>query len=222
MKYLKVWTSFRQTISMLSDEEKGRLFEAMLLYAECGQEIELTGNERIIWPGARQGIDLAAIKNETNKNNGMKGGRPPDGNSKKTDRNRTKPKRTETNRNEPTETEQNRTEPKNDNQDSAAGYPFGLTDADIHESLERDRQIEECARYMGLETTMAALDKAKDMAHKYGLENLLAAMRKAVDVHEWRYVEGILKKGGASAEPGQEQAPKAQAAAEAQEEVNWL
>ena len=54
------------------------------------------------------------------------------------------------------------------------------------------------------------------------MENLLAAMRKAVDVHEWRYVEGILKKGGASAEPEQEQAPKAQAAAEAQEEVNWL
>ena len=218
MKYLKVWTNFRQVISELDDAEKGRLFDAMLLYAETGEEKELVGKERILWPGARQGIDLTAQRNETLRNNGMKGGRPTEDGETKTKRNQTKPNKTKANQEEPKKTRENQTEPKQED----TGYPFGLTDADIHESLERDRQIEECARYMGLETTMAALDKAKDMARRYGLENLLAAMRKAVDVHEWRYVEGILKKGGVSTEPGQGQTPQAQTAAETPEEVNWL
>ena len=221
MKYLKVWTNFREVISMLDDAEKGRLFEAMLLYADSGTEMELTGNERIVWPGAKQGIDLTARKNETLRNNGTKGGRPTEKGEKKTKQNQTKPNRTKDNQSEPKETKPNQTEPKEDSPEET-GYPFGLTEQEIHASLERDRQIEECAHYMGLETTMAALDKAKDMALKYGLENLLAAMRKAVDVHEWRYVEGILKKGGVSADTGQGQEPKAPASAEAQEEVNWL
>ena len=38
MDYLKVWTSFRELMEPLSDAEKGRLFEAMLAYAENGEE----------------------------------------------------------------------------------------------------------------------------------------------------------------------------------------
>lgn len=73
MDYLKVWTSFREVIAPLSDAEKGRLFEAMLLYADTGVEpSEFRGNERFLWPTAKQGIDLAAKKSETNRANGSK------------------------------------------------------------------------------------------------------------------------------------------------------
>ena len=77
MVFLKVWTSFREVISELSDAEKGRLFEAMLLYAETGEELrEPVGNERFVWPAAKQNIDRTALKNEILRRNGMKGGRP--------------------------------------------------------------------------------------------------------------------------------------------------
>lgn len=93
-----------------------------------------------------------------------------------------------------------------------------MTEEDIHVSLEVDRQIEEAARYVGLETSMAALDSARELARAYGLDNLLAAMREAVDVHTWRYVKGILKKGGAGANPDQ----KPTTSAQDEDEVRWL
>ena len=77
MKYLKVWTSFRDVIQPLSDAEKGRLFDAMLIYTEDGTEpADFAGNERFIWPAAKQIIDLASEKAEKLRQNGLKGGRP--------------------------------------------------------------------------------------------------------------------------------------------------
>ena len=65
MKYLKVWTSFREVIEPLQDAEKGRLFDMMLLYAEEGTDpSNFAGNERFVWPAAKQIIDLAAEKAE--------------------------------------------------------------------------------------------------------------------------------------------------------------
>ena len=73
MDYLKVWTSFREVISPLNDAEKGRLFDAMLLYAETGEEPrDFRGNERILWPAAKQDIDRMTQRSETNKANGSK------------------------------------------------------------------------------------------------------------------------------------------------------
>ena len=57
MEYLKVWTSFAELLEPLSDDECGRLFKAMLLYAQTGETMELTGNERFVWPAARQRIN---------------------------------------------------------------------------------------------------------------------------------------------------------------------
>ena len=75
MKYLKVWTSFREVIEPLQDAEKGRLFDMMLLYAEEGTDPgNFAGNERFVWPAAKQIIDLAAEKAEKLRQNGSKGG----------------------------------------------------------------------------------------------------------------------------------------------------
>lgn len=72
MEYLKIWVSFREVIEPLGDDEKGRLFDAMLRYAENGKEPELSGNERFVWPAARQSIDRAAQKAEIYRNNRSK------------------------------------------------------------------------------------------------------------------------------------------------------
>ena len=57
MKYLKVWVDFRQNLRPFSDAEKGRLFVAMMEYAELGTEPEFGGNERYIWDTAKAEID---------------------------------------------------------------------------------------------------------------------------------------------------------------------
>ena len=60
MKYLKVSTAFAKSIEVLSDAEKGRLFSAMLRYAETGEEPTLNGSERVVWPVAKGNIDKQA------------------------------------------------------------------------------------------------------------------------------------------------------------------
>lgn len=75
MEYLKVWTSFREAIVVLEDDEKGRLFDAMLLYADSGEEpSEFKGNEKFLWPVAKQDIDRTAQKCEALRRNGQAGG----------------------------------------------------------------------------------------------------------------------------------------------------
>ena len=60
MEYLKLFTSFLDNIEPLNDDERGRLFTAMLVYAKDGMEIDLQGNERFVWPVAKQNIDRTA------------------------------------------------------------------------------------------------------------------------------------------------------------------
>ena len=77
MKYLKVWTDFVNVLQPLQDDEKGRLFVAMLNYAATGEEpANFAGNERFLWQVAKRDIDIAADRAETLRQNGMRGGRP--------------------------------------------------------------------------------------------------------------------------------------------------
>lgn len=95
MEYLKIWTSFAEIIEPLNDAERGRLFTAMLIYAERGELPEFKGNERYIWPMAKQAIDRARAESEKQTVNGSKGGRPK--------KNPEKPTETQQNPEKPTE-----------------------------------------------------------------------------------------------------------------------
>lgn len=57
MKYLKVFTDFASVIDALDDASKGRLFVAMLNYAETGVAPALCGDERFVWGYAQMQID---------------------------------------------------------------------------------------------------------------------------------------------------------------------
>ena len=72
MEYLKVWTSFRELLEPLNESERGRLFTAMLEYAETGKVPELKGNERYVWPAAKQSIDNTRDKSEQMRANRIK------------------------------------------------------------------------------------------------------------------------------------------------------
>lgn len=98
MEYLKVWTSFAEIIEPLNDSERGRLFTMMLSYAATGEQPELKGNERYVWPVAKQAIDRTKAENDKLTVNGSKGGRP-------------KAKETNENQDKPNETNENQTKP---------------------------------------------------------------------------------------------------------------
>lgn len=89
MKYLKVFTDFAEAIEPLGEAEIGRLFMAMLKYAETSELPDLRGNEKFIWPTAKLNIDREREHAEKQAKNGSKGGRP------KTQTNPTKPKQSE-------------------------------------------------------------------------------------------------------------------------------
>ena len=72
MDYLKVWCSFRELLEPLNESERGRLFTAMLEYAETGKAPELKGNERYVWPAAKQSIDNTREKSEQMRSNRIK------------------------------------------------------------------------------------------------------------------------------------------------------
>ena len=61
MKYLKVFTDFADAMEELGDAERGRLFTAMLKYAETGAAPDFRGNERFIWPVAKLQIDFKVL-----------------------------------------------------------------------------------------------------------------------------------------------------------------
>lgn len=94
MNYLKVFTDFAAVIEPLGDAECGRLFKAMLAYASTGTEPDFHGNERFIWPAAKQNIDRTAAFSEKQRENGSLGGRP---------KNPTKPCETQNNPTKPSE-----------------------------------------------------------------------------------------------------------------------
>lgn len=80
MEYFKVFNSYLESIGMLNDAERGRLFTALLEYSSTGTVPELSGNERFIFPAMRGQIDRDRAAYEStckiNSRNGKKGGRP--------------------------------------------------------------------------------------------------------------------------------------------------
>ena len=100
MEYLKIFTSFEEVIEPLNDAERGRLLTAMLEYADREEVPEFRGNERFVWPIAKQAIDRERARIDQLHANGSKGGRP---SKSETKDNQTKPNETKQNQTKPNE-----------------------------------------------------------------------------------------------------------------------
>lgn len=57
LAYLQIFADKEELLDPFDDAERGRLLTAMLSYALHDVEIELTGNERYVWPVFRQMIN---------------------------------------------------------------------------------------------------------------------------------------------------------------------
>lgn len=56
-EYFCAYHSYRAWMEMLSDAEKGRLFDALLLYSETGEQLSLSGKEAATFPAMKWNID---------------------------------------------------------------------------------------------------------------------------------------------------------------------
>lgn len=62
MKYVKIFLDSIESLEILSDEERGRLFLAILRYAKSGEVPDLPGNERYLWQMFKRQADRAFEK----------------------------------------------------------------------------------------------------------------------------------------------------------------
>ena len=186
MKYLKIWTSFLELISTLEYDEIGRLFEMMLIYAESGKEPEdIDGNERFLWPVAKQQIDLTAEKNEILRLNGMKGGRP------KTKDNQTEPNETKGNQ---TKAIKERKEKEGNEKESNLSSSFH-TDDDFHRIQSDHDRVLTAAEDAGFRMSNDVRSALITLYADHGMEKILNAMKECVDhgAPNLAYLKAVLK-----------------------------
>lgn len=62
MEYFCAYHSYLSSMELLTDEERGRLFTALLQYSSTGDAQQLCGNERFVFPLMRDQIDRDAKK----------------------------------------------------------------------------------------------------------------------------------------------------------------
>ena len=181
MDYLKVWTDFRQIMEPLTDAEKGRLFEIMLIYAETGEEPQdFQGNERFVWPSAKRDIDNARKKSETNSKNGLKGGRP-----------ETEEKRTEAN-----ETEEKRTEANESLKEKKGNIKENFIDDDNARAIQDEQnRVLDAAEDAGFLKSNSVRAKLLQLFAVHGLDKMLSALDSCVkhSAPNIAYLEAVLK-----------------------------
>lgn len=190
MKYLKVWTSFRDIMNPLSDDEKGRLFDAMLLYAESFTEPSgFTGNERFVWPAAKQWIDLTYSESVRLTENGKKGGRP------KTKTNQIKPTETSENQNKPNKSHKVKEGNINKNNIKESSFIGDDEAAEIQHDHDRVFTAAEDAGFKMSNTVRARLIA---LYADHGLEKMLAGFNECAThgAPTLAYLEAVLKGTG--------------------------
>ena len=198
MKYLKVFTDFASSLAPLSDAECGRLFKAMLEYAMSGQEFDLRGNERFVWPSAKASIDRDQQTYDRKAEGARKAAR----------------KRTSTISYDIVQEksisydivqDKDKDKDKDKEEEERACAREGLTSpAPFMTPEECDRAAQQYDRVkttlvrVGIQPTLQAMDTAMGLLADYGEERLLAALRTASDHDKkggvnWPFVRRILE-----------------------------
>lgn len=194
-EWFKARNIWGAAILSLSDAEAGRLAKALWAYTMTGEQQNLSGAEKGIFAMILMtlGQDEQADADISRKRAlaGSMGGKQKQANASNGQQNK-QMQANASNKNKNKEEEKEDVVVVNGDDDG----PFGLTGADIHQSLLRDQQIETAARSIGLQTTEAGLMRGRRLAEQYGMDKLLDAISKAVDAPKWAYVEGILRNGG--------------------------
>lgn len=82
-RYVKAYYDWAEQMAALDDDERGRLFVAILEYARSGAPPEMSGREAILFPVFKAVVDRDAQKSDTLARNGATGGRASKANASK-------------------------------------------------------------------------------------------------------------------------------------------
>ena len=116
--YVKAFFDWIEQVSALEDDEKGRLFVAILEYARSGEVPDMQGRESILFPVFKSQIDRDMESSAKQSENGKKGGRPRTKTESEENQNKqkqTKRKPTKSNKEEEKEKDKEKDKDKEDN-----------------------------------------------------------------------------------------------------------
>ena len=221
MKYIKVYADFADALALLGDAEQGRLFMAMLRYAQTGTEPDFRGNERFLWPQVKAGIDRCtntygnrcaaaaaarAARGRAASGAGTETNMKPElfqhGGALEPFYKRREEKKRET---PVAPFDGDGTGPQTGADHEAASL---LSDDEARYLQEAFDEVLDAARDIGIPQTSADVRKANALVADYSAAWVLEAVGRAgtgpASARSWRYVEGILRKwraaGGMDAE----------------------
>ena len=121
-EYVPIFFDWMKVTEELNDQEKGRLIDAIVLYASGGDwQDRIKGNERYLFPAFREQVNRS---NQISEARATAGGKP-----KQTETNANKPEQTGTNRAKANEEEENKEkeeEKKKENKKNSPSPLFGF------------------------------------------------------------------------------------------------
>ena len=202
LTFLKLYADMEPLFEPFADEEKGRLFSALMAYVFRGEDTDFEGNERFLWPVLRRHADACAENSRKMAENGAHGGKVKAGKA-----NGSKKKQTEANdsqkekekekekeeEQEKEEEEEKEKEPASGETEPAASSP--ARDSDSH-SGKNGEPVETLTREYGLSTDRITQEALREDLAQYGEDRLRAALREAclsntrerVSVRFWRAI----------------------------------
>ena len=219
LDYLKIFPDIEIMLKRYTDEERGRLFMAMMAYAYRGEEPDFAedAHEWYIWDTIKFKIDQCTETLETKRTSGKKGGsvkqteadaskanqgEAEESNVKHIEADASKVKQTEADASK-ADIYKNKNTNKNKNKSSSSYVPptpcDDLTDDELREIRQEQAETEKAARRVGLPVSaLADQDCMDSLRAEHGANNLLKAIDKLQGAPEksrnWRYVGGILRK----------------------------
>ena len=225
LDYLKIFPDIEVMLKRYTDEERGRLFMAMMAYAYRGEEPDFAddAHEWYIWDTIKLKIDQCAETLESKRTSGKKGG-----SAKQTEADASESKKTQANASSAKQTEADASESviyknKNMNKNKSSSSSSSsyvppppcddLTDDELREIRQEQAETEKAARRVGLPVSaLADQDCMDSLRAEHGINNLLKAIDKLQGAPEksrnWRYVGGILRKEKAAGYTWTEKPPE--------------
>lgn len=167
--YVKAYYDWVEQMAALEDDERGRLFVAILEYARSGAPPEMSGREAILFPVFKAVVDRDAQKSDAMARNGATGGRASKANAskfKQTEANTSKAKPTNNIRHK-TEDKEHKTEDDIPPKSPSAG-----------EAFERFWSV--YPRKVGKQSAKRAFEKVK-----VPLETLVTAVERQKCSDQW-------------------------------------
>lgn len=179
--YVKAYYDWIEQTAALEDDEKGRLFVAILEYARSGEIPDNLGRESLLFPVFKSVVDRDAQKSDALAQNGAAGGRAPKANAskcKQTQANASKCKPTNNIRHK-TEDEEHKTE----NEEHKTENDIPSKSPSTRDAFERFWSV--YPRKIGKQSAKRAFERVK-----VPLETLVTAVERQKCSDQWTQNNG--------------------------------